>query len=433
MRRPGLRSRLVLGGSAAAAVVLLVALVVARAEISTVLIQSDQQLATADIAPYVVDLSHGGREHPDPPSTGVLVAVRAPDGSWATDTMPPDVRSRLGAERLATISTASAEFVVARRQITVPSGTWTVWAARDTTANETQGGAVDVVFLLTGLVLIAAFAAAASLLVRGALRPVERMRSRAAELGPEELLPVPPGSDELSKLADTLNRLVTDTRSSAAHERRMIANAAHELRTPITNLRAAVDLTRRDPSAFRLGELVRLSDRLGDLAANLLELSRLDEGARPVPTRAAELEDAVLTALDGWRTRLAGSRIDIDHHTAVAARDLLVRVDVVSIGRLVDNLVANSVKALDGAGTIEVALTIGPEGARLLVEDDGPGMPPALLHEAFDRFVRGSAEGSGLGLALVRAIAVAGGGTATLHPLSPGVRVDVRLPVDPTP
>ena len=76
----------------------------------------------------------------------------------------------------------------------------------------------------------------------------------------------------------------------------------------------------------------------------------------------------------------------------------------------------------------EVRLEIDADGLLLTVDDDGPGMPPALLPEAFDRFVRGSSEGSGLGLALVRAIAQTGGGTAALQPLDPGLRAAVRLP-----
>lgn len=428
MIRPGLRLRLVLGAAAAAAVVLLVALLVARAEIAGLAVQSDQRLAAADIAPFMADLRHGGTERPDPPSTGVLIAIRAPNGSWSTDTMPLDVRAQLGGQPLTTIGTASAQFVVARKQFVARGGTWTIWAARDATARAALGGGIDLVLLITGLALTAAFAVAATVLVRAALRPVEQMRARASTLGADELLPVPSGRDELSRLAETLNDLVIHTRASAAHERRMIANAAHELRTPITNLRAAVDLARRNPTAPRLAEVGRLTDRLGDLAANLLELSRLDEGQRPMPTRAADLENAVLTAVDGWRTRLAGSAIDLDQASAVSEDDLLVPIDTVSIGRVVDNLLANSVRALGDAGTARVVLTINAEGLQLIVEDDGPGMPPALLAEAFDRFVRGTSEGSGLGLALVRAIAEAGGGTAELHPRQPGLRVAVRFP-----
>jgi two-component system OmpR family sensor kinase len=418
----------VLGATATAALVLLAALLVAHLEIAATLSGADRRLASADIAPYVTDLQRGGTEKPDPPSDGVLVAVRAPDGSWPTDTMPPDVRRQLGGRPVATVLTTSSQFVVARRQVTVAGGTWTIWAARDATGHTALGSDVDVVLVTTGLVLLTGFAGVSMLLVRGALRPVERLRSRAAALGPDELLPVPPGADELSRLAATLNRLVEDTRSSAARERRMISNAAHELRTPITNLRAAVDLTRRDPSPDRMDQLVRLSDRLGDLAANLLELSRLDEGATPVSARARELEDAVLTAVDGWRTRLAGSAVDVDHRTAVERGDALLPIDAVSIGRVVDNLVGNAVKAVGDRGVILVSLSIDASGLRLAVEDDGPGMPPALLADAFDRFTRGSASGSGLGLALVRAIAVAGGGEAVLEPLAPGLRVVVTLP-----
>lgn len=429
MTRLGLHARLVLGAIAAAAVVLLVALLVARAEITALAASSEQRLAVADIAPFVADLQRGGTERPDPPSTGVLIAIRAPDGSWPVDTMPADVRAGLGSAALSTIETASSRFVVARRQLIAHGGTWTIWAARDSTPRDAQGSGIDLVLLVTGLALIAAFALVSTALVRGALRPVERMRARAATLGADELLPVPTRRDELSRLAETLNDLVIDTRASAGHERRMIANAAHELRTPITNLRAAVDLTRRDPTAARLDDLGRLTDRLGDLAANLLELSRLDEGQRPMPSRAADLEDALLTAVDGWRTRLAGSAIEIDASSAVVDDDLLVPIDTVSIGRVTDNLLANAVRALGDTGSVQVVLTIDGGGLRLTVEDDGRGMPPALLGEAFDRFVRGSSEGSGLGLALVRAIAVAGGGTAELQPREPGLRVTVRLPL----
>lgn len=428
--RLGIRRRLVLGAAAAATLMLLTALLVARVQLTTLLTAADERLALADVTPYVTDLRRGDGERPDPPSTGALVAVRAPDGERVIDTMPPDVRERLGTRPITSIRTASGEYVVARRQVTVRSGTWTVWAARDATVRATQAATVDLVLLGTGAVLIIAFAVASDLLVRGALRPVERLRSRAATLGSDELLPVPPGDDELARLAETLNGLVEGTRASAAHERRMIANAAHELRTPIANLRAAVDLARRDPTPVRLGELTGSIDRLGDLATNLLELSRLDEGAQPVPTRAADLEDAVLTALDGWRTRLAGSAIDIDHSIEILRGDVLAPLDGIAVTRIVDNLVGNAVTALAGTGAVVVSVRVDEAGLRLAVEDDGPGIPAELLPDAFDRFVRGAGGGSGLGLALVRALAESGSGRAELHPLERGLRVVVTVPVE---
>ncbi|GAA2750138.1 sensor histidine kinase [Amnibacterium kyonggiense] len=424
-----MRARLVLLAAITAAVMLLIALVVARAQIATALADTDRQLAVEDIAPYVADLQRSGREHPDPPSSGVLIAVRAPDGSIVTDSMPDDVRERLGSSPFATVQTESAEFVVARRTVRTAAGTWTIWAARDTTAHAAQLAAIDLTLWLTGVALVLAFVVTAALFVRAALRPVDELRARAAALGPDELLPDPGGGDELARLAGTLNDLVTRTRAATAHERRMIADAAHELRTPVANLRVAAELARRDPAPERLDELVLLTSRLGDLAGNLLELARLDDGVRPEPSDARTLEDALLLAVDSWRTRLAGTDVELDHAVTVDDPSRRIAVDGVSIGRLADNLIANAVKAVGSRGSVRVLLEVGAHGLLLAVEDDGPGMPPALLDTAFDRFVRGSGSGGGgLGLALVQGIAQACGGSARLVPLPSGLRAEVRIP-----
>jgi signal transduction histidine kinase len=285
--------------------------------------------------------------------------------------------------------------VVVGDAVDTPGGTVTLWAARDaTTAGRLAG--LDVLFAVGGLVLLAGFAAASTVLVRVALRPVEEARRR---------------------------------------ERRFVADAAHELRTPVAALRTQLGVVRRrlpGSSGSAAAELARAEDsaaRLGDLASNLLELARLDEGERGSAGTASELREAFLAAVDDIRAAPAASAVELEQTGPASAPDGHAELDPVAFGRIVRNLLANAVAAVGAAGTVAAELRFERGHLELVVQDDGPGLPPELHGRAVERFARGGGEGSGLGLALVDALARSAGGTVVLRNTHPGLRAEVRLPL----
>jgi two-component system, OmpR family, sensor kinase len=253
------------------------------------------------------------------------------------------------------------------------------------------------------------------------LAPVEAMRRRAAELSVTERLPLPAARDELRRLGETLNEMLDRLQRSFERERRFVADASHELRTPVAVIKTELDgLLRsgaRDPALVAaLGEC----DHLAQLAEDLLVIARSAEGElpiRPEPIAAREL-------LEGARDRFAerGRHISIE-----APDDLRVAADPLRIRQALGNLVDNALR--HGEGDITLAARGTGDAIELEVSDHGDGFPPDVADKAFERFTRGDGArtrgGTGLGLAIVRAIAEAHGGSVAIVEKS---TVRIRLP-----
>jgi signal transduction histidine kinase len=286
-----------------------------------------------------------------------------------------------------------------------------------------------------------AFVLASWLLARAALRPVERLRRRAGELGDSvdaDLLPVDASGDEIAQLAATLNAFLQRIRLSVDREKQMVSDAAHELRTPLAALRTQLELAHDDfddPEALRL-EIVAAEAsvaRLSSLAGNLLELARLEQAPETGSITDTTMTEELGEAID--RARLLAvpkdARIVFSSELQPGTRYPLDRA---AFGRLLDNLLSNAVAAIAHGGSIEVELTEPAGAAVLRVRDDGPGVPDSFLPRAFDRFSRpddarsARSGGSGLGLALVKAISVSAGGDVTIRNTNPGLEVQVTIP-----
>ncbi len=279
--------------------------------------------------------------------------------------------------------------------------------------------------LRTLLVVTAAGAAllgalAVALMTRRGLRPLRRLSSAAREIertgDPGRRLPVPPARDEVGELAETLNRMLGALDRARATERRFLADASHELRTPLTALRGNAAYVARhgaDPAA--LADLERDAARLGALLDDLLALEREEAGERPTePVRLDALVDDAAEAPD----------------VAVARRDpVTIRGEPAALGGALRNLVENARVHGPPDGTITVGLERAGTTARLWVADEGAGIPPERVGDAFDRFWRGDEArerpGSGLGLAIVRATTERHGGRVTVQ----GSRVTLELPI----
>ena len=289
-------------------------------------------------------------------------------------------------------------------------------------------------FAVGGPVAVLAASLLGYLLAATALRPVEAMRRRAAEISLDragEPLPLPPAQDEIRRLGQTLNEMLDRLRNSYDRERRFVADASHELRTPVavikTELEASLRAGDHDPQVREaLVAAVEECDHLAQLAEDLLVLARTGEGELPVQPEdlpAAQLVDAVRERF-AQRAGERGRTIRTD-----VPDDLHVRADELRLRQALGNLVDNALRY--GEGDIVLRAHPADGASELEVADSGPGFPPELAGRAFERFARGDAArtrgGTGLGLAIVRAIAEAHGGGAELVPAHDGAGATVRI------
>jgi two-component system sensor histidine kinase MprB len=288
------------------------------------------------------------------------------------------------------------------------------------------------ILALLCVVGVAIAALLARLVARSVLRPIGDLTRTAEHIeltGDLARRIQTPGSDEVGRLAARFNAMLDRLASSLASQRQLVADASHELRTPITSLRTNIEVLLQaddmDPQMRRelLEDVVEQSDELGALVGDLIELARADEP----PTVANE--DVRLDALlDDAVARARRHHPGVDYRLDAEPTNVEGRPD--RLGRAVNNLLDNAAKH-GGDGPVEVTLRAGV----LLVRDHGPGVPEADRDLIFDRFYRGAAaragSGTGLGLAIVRQVAEAHGGSITLRvPADGGAAFELRLPAD---
>jgi signal transduction histidine kinase len=292
-------------------------------------------------------------------------------------------------------------------------------------------------------------------LAGAALRPVRRMSQEADAISLAQAgrrLAQPPGEDEIAQLGRTLNAMLDRIEAAFARERMFLDDASHELRTPIAVLRAELEMALLEPgdketTERSLRSALEEADRLVHLSEDLLVLARATAGRLPLRRSPVDVralaEDVARRSTDGPGGRRAadgpagrpapGVTVAVDGQAALAV------VDPTRIEQVVTNLVSNARRF--AKHHVRVAIRIEGDDVVVIVADDGPGFPKAVLPVAFDRFTRAEAArghdagaGAGLGLAIVAAIVRAHGGaiTATNGPPLGGAAVVVRLPLDET-
>lgn len=291
-------------------------------------------------------------------------------------------------------------------------------------------------FLIGGPIALLVAALGGYLLAGAALRPIEAMRRRAAEISAsslDERLPVPPADDEVARLGRTLNEMLARIEDGLARERRFVADASHELRTPLATLKAELELALRqarspDELERSIGSAAEETERLSRIADDLLLLARAEQGRLPIRAEPTDLVDVLESARSrfGARARLAGRSLSVDPDGAPVAN-----VDRARVEQALANLIDNAFR--HGRGAITLAARLEDSTAELHVLDEGPGFPDAFRDTAFERFSRAAPpgeEGSGLGLAIVETIAVAheGGAHAANRP-GGGADVWIWLPL----
>ncbi|WP_432836987.1 ATP-binding protein [Dactylosporangium sp. CA-092794] len=263
--------------------------------------------------------------------------------------------------------------------------------------------------------------------VGAALSPLDRLRLGAERItgaATDERLPVPPSSDEIQRLSITLNHMLDRLAVSRARQRSFIADAAHELRSPLASMRIQIEV------AQKLGDWAAVSDdvladldRLTRLVDDLLLLARADASdPRRAPREPVELRTLLTTLAKRY-----------DTVTVEPGESLWTEGEPDALHRIALNLIDNAVR--HARRRVVLAVTAESQSEVLVtVTDDGEGIPAPLRERVFDRFARlddaraSDAGGSGLGLAIVRELTRRHGGTVRLTDARPGVRAEVRLP-----
>jgi two-component system, OmpR family, sensor kinase len=295
----------------------------------------------------------------------------------------------------------------------------------------------------SGLALLAG-----AMIARRAMQPITTLTTTAAEIArtrdSSATMPQSEADDEVAELARTLQGMLhslddahAETEAMLARQRRFVADASHELRTPLTSVLANLELlaeSLRGDQGEAARSALRSSRRMRRLVADLLLLARTDV-PRDVAHEPVDLAQVALDAAAELGPLSGEHDLSIDAHPAV------VQGDHDELFRLTLNLLENALRHTPPGTAVRVstgtddAVPAERPGALLVVEDDGPGVPPELATTLFERFVRGAGDrgGSfGLGLAIVRAVAESHGGSVVLEEAVPhGARFTVRLPLSP--
>ncbi len=444
MRLPGrvsLRARLTMIATAGLAVGLGVGGLLLVAVLGNVLIRG-VDAGSKQTASDVTELINEGRLT-DPVPTGGTQVVQVLDG---TDRVRA---ASVGADRLVPIlrpdelAQARAGAVVTvpgwrggqdglLRVVAAPAGhgdgARTVLVAGSVRDTDRSLAVVRFLFLVAYPLLLAVMAMLTWRVVGATLRPVEALRRGAEEISASHAgrLPVPGGADELHRLGQTLNAMLDRLESARRKQRAFVADAAHELRSPLASLRTQLDVADHLGEQPPVGDLRPEVERLTRLVDDLLLLARADDADPRLRRREPVEVDPLLRTVAQAH---GGGRVPVEVTGECPAS---VAGDPVALRRVLDNLLANAVR--HAATRVTLSARVAGDRVRVEVTDDGPGIPPEDRERVFDRFTRlddaraRDDGGAGLGLAIVRELVLAHGGSVWLADATPGVRAVLLLP-----
>ena len=269
------------------------------------------------------------------------------------------------------------------------------------------------------------------------------MAERARKIGVEDLsgrLPVANPRDELGRLADAFNELLGRLEASLTQQRQFMADASHELRTPVATSRAAASIAlqrpHRDERDYRetLEIIEQETARLSRIVDDMFTLARADAGNYPVHTTPMYLDEVVDDVVRAGRVLASTRDVSIERVTIPSA---VFNGDEDLVRRLIVNLLDNAIRHAPRGSTVRAELEQATDGYAISISDEGPGIPADIQPHIFERFYRGDAArargqsdgGAGLGLALARWIANVHGGNVTLARSShAGTTFTVSLP-----
>ena len=264
---------------------------------------------------------------------------------------------------------------------------------------------------------------------RRGLRPLETIATEARGITaqtPGARLTVAGAGPELDDVATAFNRVLDRLNSALATQRRFMADASHELRTPVSIMRTAADVTlsqeHRDDAEYReaLTAVSQQSSRLARLVDDMLVLARADAGGYPIAPAEVDLDAVVDACVHELRARAAAKGIRVTSRL----EPISVTADEAMLRRMFGNLLTNAVIYTPAGGAITVTMTPRPGAVAVEIADTGPGIPAADRERVFERFVRldpaRGEGGAGLGLSIARWVAEAHGGHVELLTSGPG-------------
>jgi two-component system OmpR family sensor kinase len=283
-------------------------------------------------------------------------------------------------------------------------------------------GRLLALLVVAGPVAVALASGVGWLVSGAALRPVERLRAEADAVSsaePGRRLAVPETGDELTRLGQSLNRMLGRFEEAVERERRFVRDASHELRTPLANLKAELDLAlgrarTPDELVMALRSAAEETDRLSRLAEDLLVLARSDGGGPPLRRERLDVGRLVQREVRTFSSRAATLGVSL---VPVVEDGPGAELDAARIRQAVGNLVDNALRHTRAGGRVVVEVAYGDQAVTIAVADSGDGFAPAFLDRAFDPFSRSDDArtrtngGAGLGLTIVRAVAEAHGGS----------------------
>jgi signal transduction histidine kinase len=319
--------------------------------------------------------------------------------------------------------------------VRTPQGVRTVLVGQSLRSVTESGEAVTAAAVIGLPVLLVVVGLATFWFVGRSLRPVEAIRRRVAGITARDLharVPVPQAQDEVAALAETMNGMLDRLETAATSQRRFVADASHELRSPLATIQAGLDTLATAGLPETAGQHIRLlrtqSERLGRLVSDLLLLARVDESGLALQHEDVDLDDLAYTERD----RLAAQHPDLDVRTQIAP----VRVcgDPYHLARALRNLTDNAARHAKCQVTLRV--WADQHNGHIDVGDDGSGIPAADQGRIFERFVRLDDSrsrmdgGTGLGLPITREIVNAHGGQVTMPARpEPGLLVRITIPL----
>ncbi|WP_112238600.1 sensor histidine kinase [Kribbella monticola] len=451
-RRPGVRGR----STAAAVVVVAVALAIGavvlvlllqRALITSVSDAADgrafeiaSQVQEEGLAGLSQDLLENTR-------ASQLIQVLEPDGDVVASSS-----SRTAARPLSTLRPAAGQvlrsqvgempllddehaYLVVARGAQHEETLYTVVVASSIEAQRETVSTVAEYLLIGYPLLLLLVGAATWVLVGRALRPVERIRARVHGIGADQLserVPVPPTQDEIARLAVTMNEMLDRLQTGQETQRRFVADASHELRSPIATLTAALEVVVADTTGRAWQDLQLVmgaeTERMRRLVEDLLLLAKADDEGLRMRRTDVDLDDLVEAEVRRLRS---GSGLEVRQDVSAVR----VSGDPDKLSQVIRNLADNAARA--ARSVILFSLSAENGQAILTVEDDGPGVPAAERYRVFERFVRLDASrdrgsgGSGLGLSIVQEVVRGHGGTVRITESSlGGARFVVTLPAE---
>jgi len=324
-------------------------------------------------------------------------------------------------------------YVVVGSGITGPDGDYIVLVGQSLEPAHESVARLLLLLAVGVPVLVAVVGGATHVLVGRSLRPVEAIRTQVARISAQDLserVPAASADDEVGRLARTMNDMLARLEAAQRIQRQFVADASHELRSPITALNAGLEglAAHPDPAALPTvsAELLSETARLERLVAGLLVLAKVDERGLPLHLEDVDLDDLA----EQQRTRLRRTSGLAVHGRVNPVR---IRGDRHQLDQVIGNLVDNAARHARSQVHISV-FTDGPH-AVIEVSDDGPGIPAADRKRIFQRFVRldehrsRNQGGSGLGLAIVAEVIAAHGGTVAItDSAQAGARLQIRLP-----